>query len=160
MEEKIKNISKVIIVLFAIYGGLQFVNYCYDVFKSLTDDMYTYKKNSEKVLEQVSNVYKLGVFFGDDAAKGYESEVYDGYSLKKLNSLGEAQDVAIELLTSRVNDFVCVGPHEGDCNEMPTVEELRTSYTLHKENQYNDETLTVRAFASGYLDGFTSYYGY
>ncbi|WP_010281041.1 hypothetical protein [Bacillus timonensis] len=160
MDSKLKGIGIIILILCSLYGFVPLFVDIQEIVYSIFDDGYRYEKKSDRDLDQIGNIYELGIIFGDDAAKMFEIDSYQGVNFDDMKTREDAVQIASFLYRNRVNDFICLGPQEGDCMSMPTDKELIEKYRNNEISKYNSERSTVNAFYSGYVDGFLSYYNY
>lgn len=107
--------------------------------------------NTQAIQERITSVNTRGMLWGEETARDYEMEP-EVKQLIEIN-IQEKKNVANELLTERYLDYVCLGPADGDCMELPTEKVIRNTYDTEDERFRN---MPVYAFESGFLDEFVT----
>ncbi|AEI39808.1 hypothetical protein [Paenibacillus mucilaginosus] len=152
METGLKGNLKSIVFLIGILTignyGLDAADYIHTKF----DDSKQFKKQIKKDEEIIGNTYSRGVYWGEENAEQATME-----NEKNITDRAELRQLAIRYLNSREHDFVCYGPSDEECDEMPTPDDIKTKWIKPK---YGPEELQLKAFQSGFIDGFIEYYIY
>jgi len=112
-----------------------------------------YEIRKEKYIESAKKSYEWGRVWGEDAAKSFESGI-DNYTYSKDMSKEEVYNIANRIYDNRDIDFVCFGPDDGDCGDLPTVDEIKKNYSVN----FGSENMPVNAFKSGYIDAFIEFF--
>ena len=116
------------------------------------DADYRVEAKEEAVNERITSAYVRGMLWGEENARLYELEPENKFPEMTAN---HKREIAQELLAMRFVDYVCLGPEEDDCMELPTEEQLMKTYDT--KNEYS-RYQPVYAFESGFVDAFVNYF--